>query len=224
MPIKVMIVDDDPDVLESTSMLMASMGIQAVTLSDPSRIVETVEREAPALILQDLRMPDLNVSGVVAALRSNPATADVPLVFFSANSDLATAAARYDVWGYLAKPFTPQELAHLLERVLAHHPDALPLTDRDLQKEIRSAFHEYWNVLAALGNYTTLIARDPDLPPRLQRASEGLNEALLRLESKTDRLRAYLLALAAAPTEPGSAPERPPPPATPRRTSRPPPP
>jgi len=221
MAIKVLIVDDDRDVLESTGMLLASMGVEAVPLSDPSLILETVEAEKPALILQDLRMPDLNVSGVVAALRSNPATADVPLVFFSANSDLPATAARYDVWGYLAKPFSPEELKHLLERVLAHHPEAMPLTDRDLQKEIRNAFHDYWNVVAALGTYTTLIGRDPALPAHLQRASQGLNETLLRLESQTDRLRAYLLELAAAPHDPGAQPVRPPPPAE-RRHSRPP--
>jgi CheY-like chemotaxis protein len=209
MAVKVLIVDDDRDVLESTGMLVRSMGVEPVTLTDPSLIVETVEREQPALILQDLRMPDLNVSGVVAALRSNPATADVPLVFFSANADLPTTAARYDVWGYLAKPFSPQELAHLLERALAAHPDAGALTDRDLQREIRDAFHEYWNALAALNTYASLLTRDAELPPRLKRAATGLDEALLRLESHTDRLRSYLLSLAILPPEPHQEPKPP---------------
>jgi CheY-like chemotaxis protein len=184
----VVIVDDEPDVLESTAMVVESLGYKAIRVDDPAHILETVSKEAPALLLQDLRMPGLTVAGLVASLRSHPATAMVPIVFFSANTDVASTAARYDAWGYLPKPFTAQELAHMLRRI-AGTPTPESATPKDRQREVRTAFHDYWNLLAAFTNYLTVLEHTPNLPPDALTAIKGLDQLLLKLESKTDRLR-----------------------------------
>ncbi len=196
---KVLIVDDEPDVLESTGLLVEALGYEALRVSEPGDILDTVEREKPGLILQDLKMPGLNVAGLVAALRLNPRTAEVPLVFFSAGSDLTTTAARYDAWGYLAKPFGKQELSRLLQQVLgaptkAHGAAPLP-AGRDMQKEVRTIFHDYWNLLAALSNYILVLDETPNLPPEAQKSVHGLDELIMKLESKTDRLSTYIRTL-----------------------------
>lgn len=191
---RILIVDDEPDVLESTALVVKTLGYEALTLSDPGQILDTVEQERPALLLQDLKMPGLNVSGLVAALRVNPETAETPIVFFSAGSDLAATAARYDAWGYLPKPFSPQEMAHLLRKALGPPPTrATP--PRDLKREMRTVFHEYWNLLAALSNYIVVLDRASNLSPDEERSVRGLDELILKLESKTDRLRAYVMSL-----------------------------
>lgn len=193
---KVLIVDDEPDVLESTALLIEALGYQAVRLSEPAEILETVEQEQPGLLLQDLKMPGLNVAGLVAALRLNPRTAEVPLVFFSAGGDLPTTAARYDAWGYLAKPFGKEELARLLNQVLgAPAKRTGPWQGRDMQREVRSVFHDYWNLLAALSNYILILDRAKGLSAEAQKSVRGLDEIILKLESKTDRLSAYIMAL-----------------------------
>ena len=193
---KVLIVDDEPDVLDSTALLVDSLGYQALRVSDPAEILPTIEREQPGLILQDLKMPGLNVAGLVAALRLNPLTAEIPLVFFSAGSDLPTTAARYDAWGFLPKPFGKQELSRLLQQVLGS-PDAKAgkSVNRDMQKEVRSVFHDYWNLLAALSNYILVLDETPNLPPEAQKSVKGLDELIMKLESKTDRLSTYIRAL-----------------------------
>lgn len=205
MPAKILIVDDEPDVLASTAMVVRHLGHDCITVSDPAAILDTVERERPDVILQDLRMPGLNISGLVASLRTNPATADVPLVFFSANEDVATTAARYDAWGYLAKPFGADELGHLLRQVLAARrgdpgPDAE--LGMEVRREVRRSFHEHWNLLAAFGNYLSILERAPGLGAEARDALHGLEETLLKLESRTDRLRSFMLALPV-----GSAPD-----------------
>jgi FixJ family two-component response regulator len=193
---KVLIVDDEPDVLESTALLVEALGYQAIRLSDPAEILETVEQEQPGILLQDLKMPGLNVAGLVAALRLNPLTAEVPLVFFSAGGDLPTTAARYDAWGYLAKPFGKEELARLLNQVLgAPAKRTGPWQGRDMQREVRSVFHDYWNLLAALSNYILILDRAKGLSAEAQKSVRGLDEIILKLESKTDRLSAYIMAL-----------------------------
>lgn len=200
----VVIVDDEPDVLESTAMIVESLGYDVVRVSDPAAILETVERVKPAVLLQDLRMPGLTVAGLVASLRSHPATATVPLVFFSAHTDLSTTAARYDAWGYLAKPFTPAELGDILQKV-AGPPTGLPSgSPRDRDREVKAAFHDYWNLLSALTNYVAVLQHLPDLPPTAQAAVRGLDDIVLKLEAKTDRLRALATLWAAAET-PGAA-------------------
>ena len=182
----VVIVDDEPDVLESTAMVVESLGYVAVRVSDPALILETVAREQPVVLLQDLRMPGLTVAGLVASLRSHPATATVPIVFFSANNDVAATAARYDAWGYLSKPFTAAELSHLIRKIAGAPSAGSP---KDRQREVRTAFHDYWNLLSALANYAAVLEATPALPREAQAAVRGLDQILLKLESKTDRLR-----------------------------------
>ncbi|MES2154466.1 MAG: response regulator [bacterium] len=197
MSVKILVVDDEDDVRESTAMVLQSLGYGAATCGQAADILDAIDREHPDIILQDLKMPGLNVSGLVASLRSNPATADIPLVFFSANEDLSTTAARYDVWGYISKPFEPAELQHLLLQILGASPHKTPPpSDRDLQRDLRQTFHDYWNILSALGNYIAVLKAAPGLIPDAQHAVRGLDDLLLKLETKTDRLRSYLLSLA----------------------------
>jgi CheY-like chemotaxis protein len=192
---KVLICDDEPDVLDSTGMLVESMGYRVSTVRDPAAVLDTIERERPDLVLQDLRMGGLNVAALMATLRANPETADIPVVFFSANADLPTIAARYDAWGYLAKPFGQEELRRLLDHVLGpggeHRARPLP----EVRRDVRTAFHDYWNLLAALNNYIQVLEKAGPLPPDAARARRGLEEIVLKLESKTDRLRTYLLGI-----------------------------
>lgn len=192
---KVLIVDDDPDVLESTALLVESLGYEVIRVSNASDIIDALEREQPAVLLQDLRMPGLNVSGLVAALRSNPSTADIPIVFFSANTDVAGLAARYDAWGYLAKPFGKQELARLLDEAMRATKPVPVKAVRDVQREVRTVFHEYWNVLAALSNYVVILDEAEGLDPGTKKSIKGLDELILQLEAKTDRLQSYVTGL-----------------------------
>jgi len=210
MKAKVLIVDDEPDVLESTAGLVESLGYTAIRLSQPSEILDTIEREKPDVLLQDLKMPGLNVSGLVAALRSNPATADVPLIFFSASSDVAGTAARYDAWGYLSKPFSKQDLARLLRDAMGPSKPVQLRADRALRRDVREIFHDYWNLLAALSNYVVILDESVALPQGVQKTVHSLDDVVMQLESKTDRLQTYLLALVssmeAAPRERPSEP------------------
>src|SRR5262245_11873856 len=65
-PRRILIVDGEPDVLETTAMLLEAFGYEPMCVSDPNLILDTIEQAKPALILQDLKMPGLNVSGLVA--------------------------------------------------------------------------------------------------------------------------------------------------------------
>lgn len=191
----VLIVDDEPDVLESTAGLVESLGYRVVRLSEAAGILDAIEREKPSVLLQDLKMPGLNVSGLVAALRSSPSTADIPIVFFSANVDVSGTAARLDAWGYLSKPFAKEDLARLLREAVGGPSPAKALPANALRREVRAVFHDFWNLMSALNNYVVLIDESDDVPKGLRRTVRGLDDVVLQLESKTDRLQSYVLGL-----------------------------
>lgn len=213
---RVLIVDDEADVLASTAMVVESLGYEVHTVSDPAEILDTIARVQPDVVLQDLRMPGLNLAGLVASLRTHPGTATLPLVFFSANVDVSSIAARYDAWGHLSKPFTADQLASVLTKVLGKAPAAA--VKRDPEREVRDVFHDHWNLLSALANYAAILDRAGPMTPEARKAVEGLQDTLLKLESKTDRLRASALAwagLANAPAANANPANPPPNPANP---------
>jgi CheY-like chemotaxis protein len=190
-PAKVVIVDDEPDVLESTALVVEALGYEAVRVADHAKVVEVVEREQPGVLLQDLKMPGLNVSGLVAALRLNPRTAHVPIVFVSAGGDLATTAASLDAWGYLSKPFGKQALSAVLEQTMGPpppEPPAAPSLGPGFQRELRGVLRESWGVLASLNNALIRLTSAAPRAPEVQRPVAAMGDVLLKLESKTDEL------------------------------------
>lgn len=119
---KILIVDDEERILKSTQMLLEVLGYEAVTLKDAHRVHEIAAREQPDLILQDLKMPQIDLPTMVRELKADPATADIPFVFFSASPDIAEKAAHHDASGYLTKPFREAELLEILDRALPLDP------------------------------------------------------------------------------------------------------
>lgn len=200
-PGTVLVVDPDPDILQSTGQLVEEMGYLVLRLAEADDVLETVDREQPDLVLLEVKMPGLNVAGLLAALRSNPRTSRIPVAFFSASYELPSIAARHQAWGYLAKPFGYHELSRLLERALGPPLGESPMGDlRHVEAELRTQFRDARNVLAALTNYITVLSRrELDEPSRA--AVARLEDLVLTLEGRHERLRSYVLALL-GPVEP----------------------
>lgn len=192
----VLVVDPDHDVLRSTTLLIEALGYDVEGLSDAPDILDAVHKHRPTLLLQETQMPGLNIAGLMASLRSDPTTSNVKVAFFSAVLDLAATAQRHQAWSHLSKPFGFQELAHLLERALGPPPGKVALeVSRDVEKEIRLAFREYRNLLAALNNYVVLLEKGGDLNPPAKAAVERVQDLILMMEARTVRLRSYILSL-----------------------------
>jgi len=189
----VLVADPDPDVRSSTALLVRRLGHPAIEVSQPGDVLPAIERHQPAVVLLETQFPGLNVAGLVASLRTHPATADIPLAFFSASRELPQQAARHRAWATLGKPFAPRELSALLARAY-NHPAA---TAKDPRPDVRAAFREVRNLLAAVENYLALLDGTPDLPADARSATHRLDDVTATLEAKLDHLRAYVLALVA---------------------------
>lgn len=104
---KVVIADDNPDILETTAMAIEFEGHECVPAADAAKILEALRAGDVDVLLQDLRMPGLDVETHLATVaRECP----VPVVIFSAEE---AQPALYDlpgVIGFLRKPFDLAEL------------------------------------------------------------------------------------------------------------------
>lgn len=111
---KILVVDDEASILRSTQLLLLDMGFEVVTCGDQSQILETLKRERPDLLLQDVRMPGLDLDRMVASIRAEPALRDLPILLFSASMDLDEIQHRVGAVGILEKPFKPTEIVEAI--------------------------------------------------------------------------------------------------------------
>jgi len=117
---RILIVDDDPEIREAMSVIVASAGYEIAAaangreaLADP--LAEG--RRPPGLMLVDLQMPVMSGWELCAALKRDPRLGSIPIVLLSAAPDLEEEAAALGVAGYLKKPIHADAL---LDAIAAH--------------------------------------------------------------------------------------------------------
>jgi CheY-like chemotaxis protein len=112
----ILVVDDDPAILDMLAELLSYEGYQVVTSSEGSVAVARASSEPPALILLDLMMPEMSGWQVIDALRASPRTGAIPVVLMSARRDLPATAGELRVAAFLEKPFDLDELLGIVAR------------------------------------------------------------------------------------------------------------
>lgn len=113
-----MIVDDEEPILHSTALLLRSLGYQTVGTGDARRIIPLVLSERPDVLLQDVRMPGLDVGQMLADLRDQGEAGSIPVILFSASISLGDLGQEVGA-AVLEKPFRPAQLVEAIESALA---------------------------------------------------------------------------------------------------------
>jgi CheY-like chemotaxis protein len=121
----VLVVDDDPDILEAISDILEVEGYRVARARHGAEALERVEVERPAVILLDLMMPVMDGVTFAQRLRERPAFCDVPIVVISADGNRQRAAP-VGAAGYLAKPFDVDSLLGYVARLCGDRPSASP--------------------------------------------------------------------------------------------------
>ena len=116
---KVLLADDEPAILESTAAILREMGYRVVTVDRADAIFRTARAERPDLLLQDVRMPGLDLQALMTSLRADPALAKIPVLLFSASMDLEAVASRIGASQHIEKPFKPDQLVAAIEGALS---------------------------------------------------------------------------------------------------------
>ncbi|MCQ5375506.1 MAG: DUF835 domain-containing protein [Methanomassiliicoccales archaeon] len=124
---KILIVDDNPAVLEVVSELVSSAGYQPITATGGKECLAKVESEKPDLILLDITMPDLDGWTVLRELKQRGITDQTKVIMLTAAADVSTDIFGLQdvVTGYIRKPFNNKELADRLKAVFEETPEVL---------------------------------------------------------------------------------------------------
>jgi len=126
---KILIVDDEPDILEFLQYSLRKEGYDVVTANDGKHALEVAERERPQLIILDIMMPELDGVETCRILRSRKEFADTPIAFLTARDEDYSQITALDVGGddYITKPIKPRVLISritaLLRRASRHSDD-----------------------------------------------------------------------------------------------------
>lgn len=117
---KIIIFDDDEDILSICSFILEEQGWAVNGYADCNNIVDKVSAIMPDVILMDNWIPD--DGGIIATqkLKQNEALKNIPIIYFSANSDIELLANHAGAETYLAKPFDLEELERVINSVLVH--------------------------------------------------------------------------------------------------------
>ncbi len=121
MPEKILIIDDDLDTLRLVGLMLQKQGFQIVAASSGAQGLELALSELPDLILLDVMMPGMDGYQVSRRLRSNEKTLDIPILMFTAKSQLDDKVLGFEAGAddYLTKPTHPTELQAHVKALLA---------------------------------------------------------------------------------------------------------
>ncbi|MEW6716498.1 MAG: response regulator [Chloroflexota bacterium] len=121
----ILIVDDDPDILEGILTILESQPYRLATARDGVKCLEMIKHEVPDLLILDLLMPRMDGWGVIRELRSEPKYSSLPIMILTTvvedasrrRYELETGMAM-DVQDYVQKPARPDDLIKRVQKFL----------------------------------------------------------------------------------------------------------
>jgi pilus assembly protein CpaE len=118
---KILIVDDDPDTLRLVGLMLERQGYQITAANNGELGLAQALEVIPDLILLDLMMPGMDGYEVTRRLRSNAATQSIPILMFTAKTQLDDKVVGFEAGAddYLTKPTHPSELQAHVRTLLA---------------------------------------------------------------------------------------------------------
>lgn len=117
---KVLIVDDDPQVLTALSTLLEPWGLHVTTLAQPQQFWQVLEANAPDLLILDVEMPGFSGIELCQVVRNDPRWSELPVLFLSGHSDPEIVHQVFAVGAddYVHKPIVgPELIARILNRL-----------------------------------------------------------------------------------------------------------
>ena len=118
---KILVVDDDPEIVTMLSLRLGRRGYDVQTASDGHKAVELAKRELPALILLDVMMPGKSGWEVARALKADPVTEKIKIVMVTAIGEQVNemTSPLYGADAHIDKPFEFERLEEIVTRLLA---------------------------------------------------------------------------------------------------------
>lgn len=118
---KVMVVDDEPNIVLSLEFLMQQAGFQVVTAATGEEALELINQTAPNLVLLDISLPGISGFEVLQSLRQQADFKNLPIIMLTAHGREAEKEKGLALGAddYITKPFSTQELVEKVKSLLA---------------------------------------------------------------------------------------------------------
>ncbi len=121
MAVRILIADDEPNIVVSLEYMLKREGYEALVARDGREALERIERDRPDLVLLDAMMPGMSGFDVCQAVRANEALVGTKILMLTAKgreTDLARGEG-VGVDAYLTKPFSTKHLLKKIQELLA---------------------------------------------------------------------------------------------------------
>lgn len=208
---RILVIDDDSDVLESVARVLHNDGYDVATATDGSLGVQVAQAEPCDLILCDITMPKLDGYGVFRQIKNDAKTSTIPFVFLTALSSRADYRKGMELGAddYLAKPFSHTELLSCVRTQISKShliADRYESTLRLVRKNVMYALpHELRTPLAHIMGYAGLLEMqgEPINVDIIHQYGESIHHAGRRLHHLIENYLVYaqLEIIASSPDE-----------------------
>jgi two-component system alkaline phosphatase synthesis response regulator PhoP len=123
--IKILLVDDEQDILEIVGYNLSQEGYKIVTASNGKEAIAVAKKELPNLIIMDVMMPEMDGMEACEAIRKLPELQNVIITFLTARSEDYSQVAGFDAGAddYIAKPIKPKLLVSKVKALLRRLKD-----------------------------------------------------------------------------------------------------
>lgn len=116
----VLIVDDEPDLVETLTLMLKNHGFRVTSASNGIEGLEKAKTELPDIIILDLMMPEMDGFEMCKQLKSNEETSGIPIIILTAKSDTESRfkTFKYKADYYIVKPFHLPNLVSKINELL----------------------------------------------------------------------------------------------------------
>lgn len=118
MKAKILIVDDDPDILEVTGKSLRNHDYEVVTADNGRLALDVINEEMPDLVLTDVLMPEMDGFTLYKKLKNNSLTNNIPVLIITGRGKMEDAFKVVGADGFLSKPFTSEDLINEIDHVI----------------------------------------------------------------------------------------------------------
>lgn len=124
MKAKILVVEDDPDIMRILTHALTAAGYQVVPAYGGEDAIRKVRAQKPDLVLTDLAMPKVSGVEVIESIKTDPDTQQIPVIAVTAHvwDGIAQSAGQVGCDGYISKPFNAKHVVQEVEKHLKPPP------------------------------------------------------------------------------------------------------
>jgi DNA-binding response OmpR family regulator len=120
MAVRILIVEDEPHIIESLSFVLGREGFVVSSVLDGESALETLRREPPDLVILDVMLPKLSGFEVLKVVKSDPALKSIPVIILTAKGQLQDRRLAEEIGsdGFMTKPFSNRDVVDNVRRLI----------------------------------------------------------------------------------------------------------